>query len=156
MKLNNQSKLIIAILFLGLSQGTWAQKRKKGQESIEYTYTMDNYNKGAGGPLKNQKGLSVSKPAPFLFTTSTGGSFGVPSNKMGVESSSSQNDNEIYGGIVAYSPGKTGDNERSFMCFDLEGAIEMRKKLKYCVSYEVSLAESSKFAVNGLGILFSK
>ena len=137
MKLNYLNELTIVALVLCMSQTTWAQRRKKGGESIEYTWTMENLNKGVGGPLKNQNGLSVSKPAPLLFSSSTPGTYGIKSNSMGVESSSSQSEKEFYAGIVAYAPGKTGDNERSFLCFNLEGKIEMRKKLKYCVSYEV-------------------
>ena len=156
-----KNQLVLIALFLAFTQVTLAQKKgkkNKGNESIEYTWTFNGINKkDIGGPIKSGPEFSTSKAKAFIFNTaSTEGGYSIPKNSYGSEISSTQNENEVYGGIVAYASGKDGDNLRSYICFNMQDKWEMRKNLKYCVSYEVSLAETSKFAINGLGILFSK
>lgn len=73
----------------------------------------------------------------------------VPDNAYGTEQ---PKDGSAYAGIVAYSYGDKVP--RSYLITRLSET--MKKDKKYCVSYHVALAEGSKYAVNQMGMLFSK
>lgn len=74
---------------------------------------------------------------------------GVPLNIYGKEDAK---DGENYAGIVAYSFGQKVP--RSYATVKLNSP--MKKGMKYCVEYYVSLAECSKFAINTVSAKFSK
>jgi len=83
----------------------------------------------------------------FVDTKELG--FSTPDNLYGTENA---NDGSNYAGIVAFS---YGDKiPRTYLQTRLTSPL--KKGQKYCVSYHVSLAEGSKYAVNQLGVLFSK
>lgn len=73
----------------------------------------------------------------------------TPDNMYGTEEAK---DGACYAGIVAYSYGEKVP--RSYITTRLSET--MKKGTRYCVSYYVSLAEGSKYAVNQMGMLFSK
>lgn len=74
---------------------------------------------------------------------------GTPLNIYGKEDAK---DGENYAGIVAYSFGQKVP--RSYATVKLNSP--MKKGMKYCVEYYVSLAECSKFAINTVSAKFSK
>ncbi len=59
---------------------------------------------------------------------------------------------ENYGGIVMYSP--KGKMPRSYLMTKLK--TPLKKDVKYCVSFKLSLAEGSKYACNNIGVMFDK
>lgn len=73
----------------------------------------------------------------------------VPLNLRGKEDAK---DGENYAGIVAYSFGQKVP--RSYIMAKLNAP--MKKGLKYCVEYYVSLGECSKYAINAVSAKFSK
>lgn len=73
----------------------------------------------------------------------------VPMNIYGKES---PKEGGNYAGIVAFSYGNK--LPRSYILTKLESP--MKKGMRYCVKFYVSLAEASKYACNNVGVKFSK
>lgn len=93
-----------------------------------------------------------------LFMTEAGGDLGVPLNIYGTEVPSADGGGKNYAGAAFYKPGKLAA-ERSYITVPIMKGSEqltLKKGLKYCVEFSVSLAESSKFATNNISALFSK
>lgn len=84
-----------------------------------------------------------------LFVDTKEPGFGTPDNLYGTENAK---DGSNYAGIVAFSYGDK--MPRTYLQTRLTSPL--KKGEKYCISYHVSLAEGSKYAVNQMGILFSK
>jgi len=160
------SKRLTSVIFssciaMGFAHFSIAQKGKEKEKEI-FNFSFE----GAKGTvselgqfdLLGDEVLSTMDTKADLFMKDASADYGVPSNIFGSEIP--KNDKgESYGGIIAYKPGKNGDMERSYYTFELKGGrnkVTMKKGLKYCVSYDVSLAESSKYAINNLGLYFSK
>lgn len=84
-----------------------------------------------------------------LYTSSKYEDINVPINANGKEEAM---DGGNYAGIRVYSH---GDKEsRSYVLTKLDSP--MKKGIKYCVKFYISLAEVSKYATNNVGVLFSK
>lgn len=83
-----------------------------------------------------------------LFTSGGIPDIDVPLNKYGKEEAK---DGNSYIGLVAYGYG--GKFPRSYAMTKLDAPL--KKDMYYCVKMSVSLAESSKYAVNNLGIVLS-
>lgn len=84
-----------------------------------------------------------------LFVDSKNMDIDVPINIYGKEVAK---EGENYAGIVGFS---YGDKEsRSYLMIKLDSPL--KKGMRYCVKFNTSLSESSKYASNNLGILFSK
>jgi hypothetical protein len=93
-----------------------------------------------------------------LFMTEAGGDLGVPLNIYGTEVPSADGGGKNYAGAAFYKPGKLAA-ERSYITVPIMKGSEqltLKKGLKYCVEFSVSLSESSKFAVNNIAAHFSK
>lgn len=73
----------------------------------------------------------------------------VPNNAMGSEEAK---DGSNYAGIVAFSYGNKVP--RSYLLTKLDAP--MKKGMRYCVKFYVSLAEASKYASNNIGVNFNK
>jgi outer membrane protein OmpA-like peptidoglycan-associated protein len=84
-----------------------------------------------------------------LFVDNREPGFSTPDNIYGTENAK---DGSNYAGIVAFSYGDK--MPRNYLQTRLTSPL--KKGQKYCVTYNVSLAEGSKYAVNQLGVLFSK
>lgn len=84
-----------------------------------------------------------------LFSGSSVPEIAVPSNALGTESA---HEGGNYAGIVAFSYGNKVP--RSYIMNKL--TAPMKKDMRYCVKFYVSLAEASKYASNNMGINFSK
>lgn len=91
-----------------------------------------------------------------LFQKGAGKEFGVPNNVFGSEMTS-ETGGSVYAGIVGYTAVR--DAYRSYITIPfLKGKkeISLSKGLQYCIQFDVSLAESSKFACKNIGAYLSK
>lgn len=87
--------------------------------------------------------------ADFFLSDSKMPEISVPTNAYGKEE---PKEGENYAGIVAFS---FGDKvPRSYIMAKLK--TPLKKDMKYCVSFYVSLSESSKYASNQIGANISK
>jgi outer membrane protein OmpA-like peptidoglycan-associated protein len=92
--------------------------------------------------------MSPTKTSADLFSTESKSGFGVV-NPYGKEE---PYDGDVYAGIRAFSYGNK--EPRTYLSAKLK--TPMRKGLKYCVKFYVSLAEASKYASNNIAANFSK
>eukprot|EP00353_Schmidingerella_taraikaensis_P007427 CAMPEP_0185594002 /NCGR_PEP_ID=MMETSP0434-20130131/73401_1 /TAXON_ID=626734 ORGANISM="Favella taraikaensis, Strain Fe Narragansett Bay" /NCGR_SAMPLE_ID=MMETSP0434 /ASSEMBLY_ACC=CAM_ASM_000379 /LENGTH=229 /DNA_ID=CAMNT_0028221003 /DNA_START=71 /DNA_END=757 /DNA_ORIENTATION=+ len=101
------------------------------------------------GSIANATGWTspTGKRADY-FTPSKVEDIGSPNNVFGSEDAKDGNN---YVGVVAYSYGDKVD--RSYVQTKLDAP--MKKGLKYCVKFNVSLAEASKYGVNNVAARFS-
>jgi OmpA-OmpF porin, OOP family len=154
--------LLLACSVLVLTQGAFAQKSKKTNEKEIINITFE----GASEDLSELNGIDaagkgISSPTEIkadLFSKSATGDIGIPSNLYGSEEPTTENGGSVYAGIVAFKPGKLA-GERSYITIQLmqgKEPVTLKKGLTYCVEYSLSLAESSKFACNNMGVYFSK
>lgn len=84
-----------------------------------------------------------------LFTPGKVEDVDVPYNVYGKEEAK---DGSNYAGVVAYSHG--GKIPRSYIMTKLNSPL--KKGMKYCVKFNVSLSEASKYATNNMGVVLSK
>lgn len=92
--------------------------------------------------------MSPTKTGADLFSTKVKAGYGTI-NPYGTEE---PYDGDVYAGIKVFS---YGDKEaRTYVSAKL--TTPMRKGLKYCVKFYVSLAEGSKYASNNIAATFSK
>ncbi|MFZ6052891.1 OmpA family protein [Halocola ammonii] len=83
-------------------------------------------------------------PADLFVAGARGDKANVPNNNYGKQKPA---DGEHYGGFVAYS--RERRTSRSYLQIKFETPLEANKQ--YCIKFEVSLADLSKYAVNGIG-----
>ena len=72
----------------------------------------------------------------------------IPNNAYGVQDAS---DGVCYAGMRAY----TKDPKMSRTYFEVELMTELEKNQLYCVSFDISLSDLSRYAVNGIGAVLS-
>lgn len=153
---------LLACTVLVFTQGALAQKGKKTNEKEIINITFE----GASEDLTELGGIDaagkgIQSPTEIkadLFSKSASGDIGIPSNIYGSEEPTTENGGNVYAGIVAFKPGKLA-GERSYITIQLmqgKEPVTLKKGLTYCVEYSLSLAESSKFACNNMGVYFSK
>ena len=93
--------------------------------------------------------ISPTKTSADLYSENVKEKYGIPNNVNGKEDAQ---EGSYYAGFTSFS---YGDKEpRSYVSTKLR--LPMRKGQKYCVKFYVSLAESSKYGSNNIGINFSK
>lgn len=159
---NILSKLFVGLLILP-STYLLSQRNKANEKeilNISFEKLSDN---DIVKELQSVESLDygVSSPTELkadLFTMDGSGDVGVPLNIYGSEDPIKDVGGEKYLGLVLYKPGKMA-SERSYVTIPLgkeKEQVILRKNLKYCVEFAVSLSESSKFAVNNISALFSK
>lgn len=101
------------------------------------------------GSIESANGwISPTGVRADLFTGNKVEDIAVPLNIYGKEDAK---DGSSYAGIVTYSYGQKVP--RSYVMNKLNAP--MKKDLKYCVEFYVSLGEASKYASNNIGIKFS-
>jgi len=156
--------LSISLFVMGSFNPLFSQTPKKGAPKeilrMGFEKTKDN-------ELPNELGgiglldLGVSSPTDIvadLFSKSSSGDVGIPSNVMGVEDPIKDDGGDKYAGVCFYKPGKLS-KERTYITIPIIKGKEqqtLKKGLTYCVEFSVSLSESSKFAVNNIAAHFSK
>ena len=117
-------------------------------ESITELGAISILDNGVSSPTEN---------AADLFQKGAGKEFGVPNNVFGSEMTS-ETGGSVYAGFVAYRPGRES-SLRSYITIPFlrgKGNVSLSKGLKYCIQFDVSLAESSKFACNNIGAYLTK
>ena len=155
-------------MFLLLSAATFsnvALAQKGGKKANEKEILYQDFEKTKKEVVTELGGIALaeglSSPTEIkadLFMTEAGGDMGVPLNVYGTEAPSADGGGQNYAGAVFYKPGKLAA-ERSYITVPIMKGTEqltLKKGLKYCVEFSVSLAESSKFATNNISALFSK
>ena len=163
-----KSKTMKIGLFLLLSAATFsnvALAQKGGKKANEKEILYQDFEKTKKEVVTELGGIALaeglSSPTEIkadLFMTEAGGDMGVPLNVYGTEAPSADGGGQNYAGAVFYKPGKLAA-ERSYITVPIMKGTEqltLKKGLKYCVEFSVSLAESSKFATNNISALFSK
>jgi outer membrane protein OmpA-like peptidoglycan-associated protein len=163
-----KSKTMKIGIFLLLSAATFsnvALAQKGGKKANEKEILYQDFEKtkkevvGELGGIALAEGLSSpTEIKADLFMTEAGGDLGIPLNVYGTEAPSAEGGGQNYAGAVFYKPGKLAA-ERSYITVPIMKGSEqltLKKGLKYCVEFSVSLAESSKFATNNISALFSK
>ncbi len=101
------------------------------------------------GSIENATGwVSPTGVRADLFTGNEP-EIGVPSNVYGTEDA---HDGGNYAGIVGFSYGNKVP--RSYLMTKMD--TPMKKGMRYCVKFYVSLAEASKYASNNIGVNFGK
>lgn len=150
----NNFRKISAILLVGLST-----------ISAYGQYTENLVSNGSfeaiEGKIKGLKGIDIATgwtsptgvPSDLFGPVKAKGSeispANVPDNVYGKEDAK---DGSNYAGIVAYSFG--AKVPRSYILGKLDAPL--KKGMRYCVKFNVSLAEASKYASNNIGISFTK
>ena len=163
-----KSKTMKIGIFLLLTTATFlnvANAQKGGKKVNEKEILYQDFEKtkkevvGELGAIALAEGLSSpTEIKADLFMTEAGGDLGIPINVYGTEAPSADGGGQNYAGAVFYKPGKLAA-ERSYITVPIMKGSEqltLKKGLKYCVEFSVSLAESSKFATNNISALFSK
>jgi outer membrane protein OmpA-like peptidoglycan-associated protein len=163
-----KSKTMKIGMFLLLSAATFsnvALAQKGGKKANEKEILYQDFEKTKKEVVTELGGIALaeglSSPTEIkadLFMTEAGGDMGVPLNVYGTEAPSADGGGQNYAGAVFYKPGKLAA-ERSYITVPIMKGTEqltLKKGLKYCVEFSVSLAESSKFATNNISALFSK
>lgn len=163
-----KSKTMKIGLFLLLSTASFinvANAQKGGKKANEKEILYQDFEKTKKEVVSELGGIALaeglSSPTEIkadLFMTEAGGDMGVPLNVYGTEAPSADGGGQNYAGAVFYKPGKLAA-ERSYITVPIMKGTEqltLKKGLKYCVEFSVSLAESSKFATNNISALFSK
>lgn len=140
----------IGLVFLGLgfiSNQSIAQQSENFVENGSFEQTDGKVKKL--GAIESALGwVSPTGVRADLFTPSSVPEINVPLNVFGKEEAK---EGANYAGIYAYS---FGDKvPRSYIMAKL--STPLKKGLKYCVKFNVSLAEASKYASNQLGALLS-
>lgn len=102
------------------------------------------------GSIENATGwVSPTGVRADLFVDTKIADIDVPTNIYGKEVAK---EGENYAGIVGFS---YGDKlKRSYLMIKLDSPL--KKGMRYCVKFNTSLAEASKYASNNMGMLFSK
>lgn len=156
--------LFSVVIASGVTNISFAQKGKGNEKEVfkmTFENTKDKETVTEIGAVEMLEGevLSTMEVKADLFMKDASGDVGIPNNVFGSENPKEGQGGEAYAGLIAYKPGKNGNLERSYITIALKKGKEtvaLKKGLKYCVSYDVSLAESSKYAINNLGLYFTK
>ena len=109
------------------------------------------------GSIENATGwVSPTGVRADLFTSSKVLDIDVPLNVYGKEEGKEDADGQKggnYAGIIAYAP-SSSKMKRSYIMIKLDSPL--KKGMKYCVKFNVSLAEASKYAINNVGLMLTK
>ena len=140
----------IGLAFLGLgfiSNQSIAQQTENLVENGSFEQTDGKVKKL--GSIESALGwVSPTGVRADLFTPSGVPEINVPINAFGKEEAK---EGANYAGIYAYSFGDKAP--RSYIMTKL--STPLKKGLKYCVKFNVSLAEASKYASNQMGAVLS-
>lgn len=102
------------------------------------------------GSIENATGwVSPTGVRADLYTANKNPDINVPENIYGKEH---PKEGGNYAGIVAYSYGNKVP--RSYVMTKIN--VPLKKGMRYCVKFNVSLAEASKYATNNIGAKLSK
>jgi OmpA-OmpF porin, OOP family len=152
------TSLIIFSFYYSFAQKNRAFEKEILKMTFERLQSNDPINEIGAVDALDYGVSSSSERKADLFTAEGGKDVQVPENIFGREDPIKDIGGSQYLGLIFYKPGKLA-NERSYVTIPLgrgKDVITLKKNLKYCVEFSLSLAESSKFAVNNIAALFSK
>lgn len=145
---NTMTKLIWTMSLGILSFGAFAQEGENLIDNGGFESTDKSPKKL--GSIENATGwVSPTGVRADLFTSSKIPDINVPENIYGKEH---PKEGGNYAGIVAYSYGNKVP--RSYVMTKIN--VPLKKGMRYCVKFNVSLAEASKYATNNIGAKLSK
>jgi outer membrane protein OmpA-like peptidoglycan-associated protein len=148
---SNNIKKISALLFVGsVSFSIFAQDGENLVPNGSFE-TTDGKVKKLGALFSATGWESPTGMSADLFTPGKVLEINTPENIYGKEA---PKEGSNYAGIVAYSVGKPPKLARSYAMTRLESPLKKGKR--YCVKFNVSLAEASKYASNNIAANFSK
>lgn len=141
--------MIGAICMIGFSSfNTFAQEGENLVPNGSFEAT-DGKVKKLGGIESATGWTSPTGARADLFVPGKVPEINVPENVFGKETAK---DGTNYAGIVGFSYGNKVP--RTYLMVKLDAPL--KKGMKYCVKFNASLAESSKYASNNVGVNFSK
>lgn len=143
---NMNMKLLTAISFGIFSLGALAQEGQNLVPNGSFE-SVEKKPKKLGSIESATSWVSPTGVRADLFS-GTVEDIAVPNNALGSEE---PKDGSNYAGIVAFSYGNKVP--RSYLLTKLE--TPMKKGMRYCVKFYVSLAEASKYASNNIGVNFN-
>lgn len=145
----NNLKKFSSIVLIGLSTvSSFAQEGENLVPNGSFEAT-DGKVKKLGGIESATGWTSPTGARADLFTPSKVPDINTPNNLYGKEEAK---EGTNYAGIVGYSFGNKVP--RSYLMVKLDAPL--KKGMKYCVKFNVSLAEGSKYASNNIGANLSK
>lgn len=145
---NTMTKLIWTMSLGVLSLGAIAQEGENLIDNGSFESTDKSPKKL--GSIENATGwVSPTGVRADLFTSSKIPDINVPENIYGKEH---PKEGGNYAGIVGYSYGNKVP--RSYVMTKIN--VPLKKDMRYCVKFNVSLAEASKYATNNIGAKLSK
>ena len=146
----NNVKKVSAILLVGLASfHSFAQEGENLISNGSFEAT-DGKVKKLGGIVSSTGWESPTGVAPDLFSPNKLQDINAPENIYGKEE---PKEGSNYAGIITYSPDKTKKIQRSYLMIRLD--TPLKKGMRYCVKFNASMAEASKYASNNLGALFT-
>jgi outer membrane protein OmpA-like peptidoglycan-associated protein len=146
---SNNLRRISSIMLIGLTTMTsFAQQEENLVPNGSFEAT-DGKVKKLGGITSATGWTSPTGMRADLFTPSKSPEINTPLNGYGKEDA---RDGSNYAGFTALSVGNKVP--RSYVMVKLDAP--MKKGMKYCVKFYVSLAEASKYSSNKIGANFSK
>ena len=150
MKLNtsNMKNVIVTLAFSAFSMFSFGQEAQNLVPNGSFE-SVDKKPKRLGSIESASGWVSPTGVRADLFTSSKMPDIDVPTNVYGKEDAK---DGGNYAGIVAFSYG--GKIPRSYVMNKLTAPL--KKGMRYCVKFSVSLAEASKYASNNMGMLLTK
>jgi outer membrane protein OmpA-like peptidoglycan-associated protein len=146
---SNNLKKYSSVLMIGLcALSAFAQQGENLVPNGSFEST-DGKVKKLGGIASATGWTSPTGVRADLFSPSKVPDINIPMNLFGKEDA---REGSNYAGFVAFSYGNK--QPRSYVMVKLD--TPMKKGLRYCVKYYVSLAEASKYASNQIGANFAK
>jgi OmpA-OmpF porin, OOP family len=158
MKINLKKLGFLALI---ITYSSFFAQKSKSTEKVVLNMTFENKTEdvselGAIDLFEN----GICSPTDIkadLFSSGGSSEVQIPSNIYGTEEHVDKGEGK-YVGLILYKPGKSA-GRRSYVTIPLstsKNPVALKKNLKYCVEFSISLAESSKFSVNNIAALFSK
>ena len=145
---NNMKNIIATIAFSVFSMFSFGQEAQNLVPNGSFE-SIDKKPKRLGSIESATGWVSPTGVRADLFTSSKMPDIDVPTNIYGKEDAK---EGINYAGIVAFSYGNK--LPRSYVMTKLTSPL--KKGMRYCVKFSVSLAEASKYASNNMGMLLSK
>lgn len=150
--------VVMSISLASFSQTKTTEKGKgKGKEKVAENLVENGSFEATAGKIKKLGSIDLatgwSSPtgvrADLFLPSTTIAEVNTPKNFYGTEE---PKDGDNYAGIVGYS--YNDKMPRSYIKAKLK--TPLKKGMKYCVSFHVSLAELSKYSSNNIGAIIAK
>jgi outer membrane protein OmpA-like peptidoglycan-associated protein len=152
LSIKNKVKYSVAVLFFMLSFLSFGQDEAQNLVPNPSFESIGKKPKRLGSIESATGWVSPTGVRADLFVDSKVENVSTPLNIYGKEYAKEGGN---YAGIIGYLPkGKSTFKSRSYVMTKLEAP--MKKGMNYCVKFNISLAEASKYACNNIGAKLSK